>query len=232
MRRKGGACQAVAEDLNSRQRAYLLAAYAEDQAKEVAKRKRIGGPPACEWRWIEYGPVGVRLFDGSNPHLLRNVLEREGLVDSGAGSTWASLVARKLVETKQEEIGFIDRRTRQAIRTLMVRLTLDGRKVARILRGEPTLKPKAARPLSLSALRLIEYGQQHPNEEFEWCSPWDWRPPDYVTTLSVARGLISRGLLSGEVPHSLRITEAGLKLDVASEPSWKPRKRPRWETGA
>lgn len=216
----------TADALNPRQRAYLLAAYGEDQAREAARRGRIGGPPASVWRWIEYGPIGVRHFDGSDPSLLRNALEREGLVDSGTGATWASLAARRLVETRREDTGFIDRRTLRPIRSLSVKLTADGRRVARLLRGEPPSRPKGDKPLSLSALRLIAYGQAHPGEVFEWCSPWDWRPPEYVMMLGVAKGLVRRGLLEGEPPHALRITEAGLGLDLASEPNWKPMRRP------
>jgi hypothetical protein len=50
--------------------------------------------------------------------------------------------------------------------------------------------------------------------------------------LGIARGLIRRGLLAGEAPHSLRITEAGMKVDVVSEPNWKPMRVPRWGSGA
>jgi hypothetical protein len=218
--------QETADGLNARQRAYLLTAYDEDQARESARRGKIGGAPASVWRWIEYGAVGVRLFDGADPHLLRCRLELEGLVDSGTGSTWASLVRLKLVETRREDTGFVDRRTLRPVRSLMVRLTAAGRRVARLLKGEPATRPKAPKPLSLSALRLIEYGQRHPDEEFEWCSPWDWRPPEYVMMLGVAKGLVKRGLLTGEAPHALRITEAGMGLDLASELNWKPRRRP------
>jgi hypothetical protein len=46
---------AIAIGLNERQRAYLLAAYAEDQAREERYRGP-GGPPVRIWRWVEYGP--------------------------------------------------------------------------------------------------------------------------------------------------------------------------------
>jgi hypothetical protein len=106
--------------------------------------------------------------------------------------------------------------------SLMLRMTTDGRKVARILKGEPLTKPKVDKPLSLSALRLIAYGQANPNEVFDNHAPWGMCPIDYLTILGICRGLIKRGLLAGEAPHAMRITDTGMTLDVTSQPNWKP----------
>lgn len=83
----------VANGLNARQQAYLLAAYAEDQRRENSHRSP-GAPPARQWRWIEYGPVGAKFLDRPGVFLLRRVLEKDGLVDQGTGATWTALAER------------------------------------------------------------------------------------------------------------------------------------------
>lgn len=217
------ALEAIASGLNERQRAYLLAAYDEDQARE-ARNSGPGGPPARRWRWIEYGPVGHKWLDGSGSHLLRTELAESGLVSQGTGATWAALVERGLVTARYERTGLIDTRSRRPIRSLMVGLTTDGRKVARLLRGEPPTRPRSKAPklLSLSALRLLDYGQRHPGEAFDFHAPWGVCPLDYLVVLGICRGLVKRGLLSGDPPTRLRITPAGAALDVTQEPNWKP----------
>ncbi|MDV2986831.1 UNVERIFIED_CONTAM: hypothetical protein Q9R58_21150 [Methylobacteriaceae bacterium AG10] len=217
------ALEALATGLNERQRAYLVAAYDEDQAREVTHRGP-GGPPARTWRWIEYGPVGAKWLDGPGSRLLRAKLAESGLVSQGTGATWASLVERGLLTTKYEHTGLIDTRSHRAIQSLLVRLTTDGRKVARILRGESPTRPRSKEPkaLSLSALRLIAYGQQHPEETFDFHAPWGVCPLDYLMILGVCRGLVKRGLLTGDPPTRLRITPAGEAIDVTREPTWKP----------
>ncbi|MGN7126750.1 hypothetical protein [Methylorubrum thiocyanatum] len=213
----------IATGLNERQRAYLLAAYDEDQARE-ATHGRPGGPPARQWRWIEYGPVGHTWFDGAGSRLLRAKLAESGMVSQGTGATWAALAERGLLSTRYAHTGLIDTRSRRPIRPLMVRLTTDGRKVARLLRGEPPTRPRSrdSKPLSLSALRLLAYGQQHPEEAFDFHAPWAMCPVDYLVMLGICRGLVKRGLLAGDPPTRLRITSAGSALDVTHEPNWRP----------
>jgi hypothetical protein len=211
--------QAIAAELNARQRAYLLAVYEVDQSREAAQGP--GGPPASVWRLVEYGPVGAKFLSQNLP-VLRNTLERDGLVDQGTGSTWTALSGRKLLTTSHHHTGFIDAFTKKPIVSLMLRMTTDGRKVARILKGEPLTKAKVEKPLSLSGLRLIAYGQANPGEEFDNHAPWGMCPIDYLTILGICRGLIKRGLLAGEAPHAMRITETGMALDVTSQPKWKP----------
>ncbi len=214
-------------DLNERQRAYLLAAYCEDQRREESNRYP-GGPPAREWRWIEYGPVGAKYLDGGR-FLLRQELLRNGVpIDAGTGATWSSLSTRRLIETRYENTGL--ERAGRPIVSLLVRLTRAGRIAARALRGDPPRRPREVKPLCLSALRLIAYGQQHPSSKFEWRSPWDERGfqyPNFQMMLGVARGLIKRGLLAGEAPCDLHITDVGLSFDVTAEPEWRPMREPR-----
>lgn len=217
--------QTIASGLNERQRAYLLAVYSADQRRAAAQ----WGPqslPASSWRWIEYGPVGAKWLDNSSACLLRRELERAGLVDQGTGATWSVLVERGLLKRQHAHTGFADARTGRPIVSLLVQMTTEGRKVARFIKGEPLTKPKRSTNLSLSALRLIAYGQEHPEQEFEWCAPWQdtTHVPNYLIMLGVARGLIKRGLLSGKPPYHLRITKAGQAINVSSEPNWKPRR--------
>lgn len=223
---------ALAERLNDRQRAYLLAAYGEDQLREAANKGRMGAPPARVWRWIEYGPVGLRALDGHAAFLLRRELERDGLVDQGTGATWAALVAAGLVETRHANTGFVDRRSRRPILSLLVKMTTPGRKVARVLRGEPLTRTRVEKPLGLAALRLVAHGQGHPDKEFHYADPWDVCPLDHLAMRGVCLGLIKRGLLAGEFPDQLRITEAGRALEVVKEPNWKPLRRPSGADGA
>jgi hypothetical protein len=223
----------IAETLGERQRSYLLTVHDEDQRGEAAQRQL--GPnalPAHRWRWIEYGPVGAKWLDQPGVPLLRRALDQAGLVDQGTGATWSALVERGLVQRRHVHTGFMDFRKRP-IASLMLRMTPDGRKVARILTGAPLTKPKPAKQHSLSALRLITYGQARPETAFGWSAPWDHTGfvPDYLILQAVARSLIKQGLLAGEAPDHLQITAAGLALDVTQHPAWKPLadRRTAWE---
>ena len=149
----------IASGLNDRQRAYLLAVYAEDQRREKTHRGPHS-PPASTWRWIEYGPVGAKWLDNSSGFLLRRQLERSGLVNQGTGATWQTLADRGLVKRKHVHTGFADARTGRPLFSLLVQMTAEGRKVARVITGEPLTKPKQLKALSLAALRLIAYGKE------------------------------------------------------------------------
>jgi len=156
--------------------------------------------------------------------LLRGVLDSVGLVDPGTGATWSTLVERGLIQRRHVQTGFPDGRSRQSIASLMLRMTPDGRKVARLLKDEPLTKLKPAKQLTLSALRPIAYGQAHPDVLFGWSAPWDHTSflPNFLITQSVARSLVKQCLLTGETPDHLRITETGKALDVMQEPAWRP----------
>jgi len=205
----------VAAALNERQRLYLLVAYDEDQYQEEVHR-RPGLSPASVWRWMEYGPVGGRRLLGDGP--LRESLQRRKLVDAGSGSTWASLAERGLILQQYRPTPL------PRISSLFIRMTRDGRKAARILKGLSIKKPKdAIKPLSLTALRLLHYGQRHPNTSFDYMQPWAERfgMPDFLLVMGAARGLIKRGMLSGD-GRTLQITPSGIAVDVAAEPNWRP----------
>lgn len=201
----------IAAQLNARQRAYLLAAYDIDQARE-AEHRGPDAAPARVWRWIEYGPDALRDWLGDGP--LRAALQAQDLVDSGAGATWSALAGHGLIEREYRDTPLHVRRWNHTVQVLYVRMTSDGRKVARLLRGEPATRPRApgGKPLTLTALRLIAYGQAHPSETFDWQAPWaeSYWLPDYLMARGVCQGLVTRGLLAGDVPSRLPSVETNL----------------------
>ncbi|HEU4325299.1 MAG TPA: hypothetical protein VFS21_19305 [Roseiflexaceae bacterium] len=110
--------------LNDRQRAYLRAIYAEDQAQEEAERGRwkhgMRSRPAAEWRPLAYG-----LLPGLPPipSALYAAIERLGLRDEGTGATFQALEVRGLIICRYCQPG---QQTE-----LSVELTRLGRQVAR-----------------------------------------------------------------------------------------------------
>lgn len=216
---------AIADALNERQRTYLLAVYNIDQERE-AQHKGFGAAPSRLWRWIEYGPDAYRSETWDGP--LRASLAKAGMIDLGSGSTWSALKDLGLVESKQERTSMIVLRWAREINVMYIRMTPKGRKVARLLLGLPMAKSKNPKPLTLSALRLIEWGQTHQGKPFGWSDPWEgtgWLP-DYLMMLAITRGMQSRGLISGDATGGMTLTAAGMALDVTTAPNWKRRGRP------
>ncbi|WP_137162252.1 hypothetical protein [Pseudomonas asiatica] len=216
----------IAESLNERQRAYLVVAYDEDQRAEQAN-SGPGSAPASQWRWLEYGPDGrVRRMTYDGP--LRYALAEMKLVGHGAGSTWHSLESRGLLNTDHRLIGLGD------LMSLYVRLTTDGRRVARLLKGLPMQKTKidpASKPMSLTALRILYQGQQQPNEFLDPFEPWIGRSyyPPLLVVLGIARGLANRGLLVADKRKlSFKISAAGQAVDIEGAENWKPFLRPAY----
>lgn len=216
----------IAESLNERQRAYLVVAYDEDQRAEQAN-SGPGSVPASQWRWLEYGPDGrVRRMTYDGP--LRYALAEMKLVGHGAGSTWHSLESRGLLNTDHRLIGLGD------LMSLYVRLTTDGRRVARVLKGLPMQKPKidpASKPMSLTALRILYQGQQQSNEFLDPFEPWIGRSyyPPLLVVLGIARGLANRGLLVADKRKlSFKISAAGQAVDIEGAENWQPFLRPAY----
>ncbi len=135
--------------LNDRQRAYLQALYACDQAEEASRRQLAARghwsrTPASEWRYIMYGPVAP-------PSTLYTALRAAGLVDPGTGSTWQALSSRGLVRCRTINDAF-------GVPLLEVQITTLGRKVARAASGEqPKPKPPKGqlRPRQWAALARL-----------------------------------------------------------------------------
>lgn len=210
----------IAASLNERQRAYLVVAYAQDQKAEEW-HSGPGSAPASDWRWLEYGPDGrVRKLTYDGP--LRKTLDEMKLVGQGTGSTWHSLEQQGLLLTDRRPTGLGD------LQTLFVRLTTDGRRVARVLNGLPMVKPKAEpsdKPMSIIALRILHLGQSRPSEFFDPFEPWIGRSysPNPLICLGVARGLVKKGLLeAGQWKASFRITPDGQAFRVEEAVNWKP----------
>lgn len=121
-------------DLNPRQQIYLKCIYKEDQAAEKHESWRwnhgYDKRPADEWRWLLYADLA------GGPTPLKRLLEREGLVDAGTGSTFVALERRGLIDHRERyepTIMSVDPLT-------SVRLTRKGRKEARSLLGESAPK--------------------------------------------------------------------------------------------
>lgn len=198
--------QAMADALNERQQTYLRVLFENTDGVK---------------RWAEYGPVGFSkvLYDGP----LRSRLDRVQLVDSGSGATWKVLRVRQLVELEYRYTGRRASRDGRWIDSLWVKLTLNGQRLTRHLLGEEIdpVRPKI-KPLSLTALRLLECAQRHPTKDIEWREPWkgrSWEPLFYIAE-ACARGLVKRGLLkvSG---CGWRVTPAGAAVDVRAEENWR-----------
>lgn len=124
----------TSEALNERQRSYLLTVYAEDQLREIANKGRPGAPPASRWRWIEFGPVGGEFTDNPAVYLLRRPLEHAGLIDQKTVATWNTLAGHGLMLFRHAHTGFTDVGSGRPVLSLMVRMTTDGRKVARLIK--------------------------------------------------------------------------------------------------
>ncbi|WP_439082055.1 hypothetical protein [Streptomyces sp. WL006] len=83
------------DDLNARQRTYLIAFYKADQSLEDEQRQRgaqgnWGRAPARVWRRIDLG---------SHYSPVTKSLRAEGIYDSGTGATLAALADRGLIES-------------------------------------------------------------------------------------------------------------------------------------
>jgi hypothetical protein len=149
-------------DLNERQRTYLKAIYAEDQNAERHESWRWNQGqtkrPADEWRWLLYAD----LAGGATP--LKRLLEREGVVSEGTGSTFSALARRGLIDHRERyepHIASLEPLT-------SVRLTRKGRALSRKLLGEsaPKKLPKGTlREWHWNALaRLVEAGGELSSE--------------------------------------------------------------------
>lgn len=205
-------------DLNERQEIYLKAIYAEDQAAERHEAWRwnhgYSKRPAEEWRWLLYAD----LAGGATP--LKRLLEREGVVDAGTGSTFSALERRGLInhrERYEPHIASLEPLT-------SVRLTRKGRKEARSLLGEsaPKKLPKGTlREWHWNALaRLYEAGGELSSElhtsgcygGIGW-KTWLRLRDYYDTGIGLAkehsRYVQRQGKWEGDRVYVIRITEKG-----------------------
>lgn len=117
-------------ELNRRQQTYLRLIYTADQDAEKGEQQRWKRGqrrrPADEWRWLLYAdlPFGHTY--------LKSLLTSAEVVDEGTGSTFTALEKRGLILCQHQfEEGIISFEP-----LLSVRLTTQGRKVARTGLGE------------------------------------------------------------------------------------------------
>lgn len=125
---------ALWNSLNKRQRHYLKAVYIVDQENEEYWRSEgaqgnFDTPPASEWRWIHYHPIG---YDGDESRLQEEIGRK--LIDPGTGSTFEALEKRELIECRYETVGDFS--------VLYVKMTSKGRRVVRAADTEYKPKPK------------------------------------------------------------------------------------------
>jgi hypothetical protein len=131
----------LAADLNERQRAYLLAIFETDQEVEAEMRDLPyrpfqERPKASEWRWLEYEePVPIIGEPGS---ALWRRIKKLDLVDQGTGSTFSALADRGLVDVQWHRVNVHG----QGVPHL--RMTTNGRKLARSWTGRPVYKAPPA----------------------------------------------------------------------------------------
>lgn len=141
------------QDLNERQRGYLLAIYESDQeADRIEHWRYLHGydpRPASTWRWLRYStPAGRHAqpkrrrhigMIASQPSPLQPRLHTRGLVDAGTGATLRALAAR----------GYIELRSRTGAPDPDVQMTPLGRK---LVRAATSVSPAPAPLLAVAVL--------------------------------------------------------------------------------
>lgn len=130
-----GRPERIWDELNARQRAYLVACYRQDQEAEAAAQLRHAagqdpGPPS-RWRKVPFTVRADPAFTGYTQ--LQEQLRAQGHHDAGAGATLHALTNRDLVEVSEDQVevfplGFVSR--------VLVELTRLGRACARAGLGE------------------------------------------------------------------------------------------------
>jgi hypothetical protein len=81
--------------LNERQRIYLKAIYDADQRAEAVANSGWSSRPASEWRWVLYSIKAPKELVGRRA--IQDQVERQGKLDTGAGSSLAALRRRALI---------------------------------------------------------------------------------------------------------------------------------------
>jgi hypothetical protein len=128
-------------DLNERQRAYLLAIFAVDQAIEADMRQLPyrpfqPRPKASEWRWLEYSEPAPDIAKPASR--LYAAIKQTAPIDQGTGSTFAALADRGLIELDWRDLNVWGQRKPY------IRLTSAGRRLARSWTGQHAYKAPPA----------------------------------------------------------------------------------------
>ncbi|HEV2373712.1 MAG TPA: hypothetical protein VGS19_16250 [Streptosporangiaceae bacterium] len=122
-------------ELNERQRAYLVACYREDhEAEQDAKAKHAAGLPAgapVQWRKLPFTIKADPAFTGYTQ--IQERLRKEGHHDAGAGATVHALTRRGLLQVSQDQVEVFPL---GSVPRVLVELTRLGRACARAGLGE------------------------------------------------------------------------------------------------
>jgi hypothetical protein len=116
--------------LNDRQRLYLKAIYDADQRAEAAARTGWSSTKASEWRWVLYSIKAPKELVGRRA--IQSQVEREGQLDTGAGSSLAALRRRALILVR-DTIVYVP--TLGEVPAIEVQLTAAGRAAVRYGHG-------------------------------------------------------------------------------------------------
>jgi transcriptional regulator with XRE-family HTH domain len=142
-----GRAERTWNELNDRQRAYLVACYREDQESEqeaIARRaagQPTGGP--AQWRKLPFTIKADPAFTGYTP--IQERLRKEGYHDAGAGATLHALTRRGLLQVSEDQVEVFPL---GPVPRVLVELTRLGRACARAGMGEVTRPRPPAHLLS------------------------------------------------------------------------------------
>lgn len=180
-------------ELNARQRAYLVACFREDQEAEAdAQLKRAAGRRpgvAAHWRKLPFTVKADPAFTGYTE--IQERLRESGEHDAGAGATLQALARRGLLEVTEDQVevfplGFVPR--------VLVQVTRQGRACARAGLGEPAPARRPANLLSewlwRNLVKVATAGDDGLPEDSLW-----GKSRFYLGTGFRPRGAMSRGYI-------------------------------------
>lgn len=189
--------RAMWEQLNQRQRSYLLVIFNADQDAEEYNRGAwaAGGRslPAEQWRWLEYGITTTRFYGANGHGLLQRRLTAAGLRDAGAGSTMAVLEGHGLIETRRSW-------TALGSTQMELQITKEGRAVVRAA-GAGIAPTRRRRPDQLGEghwnMLASVFAAACRDETYRgsWSGAWD--------------KLINLGLVTRDRWYKIALTDAG-----------------------
>lgn len=132
-----GRAEKTWDELNQRQRAYLVACYRQDQeAEQEARAKRAAGQPTGApvlWRKLPFTIKADPAFTGYTS--IQERLRKEGYHDAGAGATLHALTRRGLLQVSEDQVEVFPL---GPVSRVLVELTRLGRACARAGLAEVT----------------------------------------------------------------------------------------------
>lgn len=189
--------RALWDQLNQRQRSYLLVIFNADQDAEEYNRGAwaAGGRslPAEQWRWLEYGITTTRFYGANGNGLLQRRLTAAGLRDAGAGSTMAVLEGHGLIITRRSW-------TALGSTQMELQITKEGRAVVRAA-GAGVAPARRRRPDQLGEghwnmlVSVFAAACRDKTYRGSWSGAWD--------------KLIDLGLVTRDRLYEIALTDAG-----------------------